>query len=343
MSTVKMHPGPLMVDLAGLVLTPDESTRLCHPLVGGLILFARNYESPRQLKALIAQVRAVRPDLIIAVDHEGGRVQRFREGLTRIPPAARLGELYDADPRRALQLARDWAWLLAAELRCFDIDLSFAPVLDLGGPLSRVIGDRALHPHPEAIGALGKAWMLGMREAGMAAVGKHYPGHGSVPEDSHVEFPIDARPLDAIEALDLKPFRALIEAGLPAVMMAHVIYPAVDARPAGFSPVWVRDTLRQRHGFQGVVFTDDLSMAAAATVADPVERARMALEAGCDMLLVCNRPEDAEAVLTGLGEVADPARAARLASLRAGTPRQLTELRASPRFIQTAATMAGFV
>ncbi|MEW6446241.1 MAG: beta-N-acetylhexosaminidase [Pseudomonadota bacterium] len=337
-----MPLGPVMIDLAGLMPTPEELQRLRHPHVGGLILFARNYESPRQLQALIGAVRAARADILIAVDHEGGRVQRFRDGFTRIPPAAHLGEMFDADPVRALEVARDWAWLLAAELRCFDIDLSFAPVLDLGGPLSRVIGDRALHSQPEAIAALGEAWMIGMREAGMAAVGKHYPGHGSVAEDSHVEFPVDPRPLEAIEALDLIPFRHLVGAGLPAMMMAHVIYPATDARPAGFSPVWTRDILRRRHGFQGVIFTDDLSMAAAATVADPVERARMALEAGCDMLLVCNRPSEAEVVLAGLGEANDDTRPARLAALRAGTPRQLDEVRASPRFQRVAATMASY-
>lgn len=335
--------GPLMIDLAGTLLAPEEAERLRHPLVGGLILFARNFEHPGQLRELIAQVRAVRPEIIIAVDHEGGRVQRFREGFTRVPPAARLGELYDSDPQAALHLARDWAWLLAAELRAFDIDLSFAPVLDLGGPLSRVIGDRALHRDPAAITALGKAWLQGMREAGMAAVGKHYPGHGSVAEDSHVEFPVDHRTLEQIEALDLVPFRALIDAGLPAVMMAHVIYPAVDDLPAGFSPRWVRHILRERHGFNGVVFTDDLSMAAAATVADPVERARLALEAGCDMLLVCNRPADAEAVLAGLGAMPDPARDARLATLRASPAPELAALRAMPRFQQTAATMTAMV
>lgn len=335
--------GPLMIDLAGTRLAPEEAERLRHPLVGGLILFARNFEDPDQLRALVAEVRAVRPGIIVGVDHEGGRVQRFREGFTRVPPAARLGELYDAKPQEAVRLARDWSWLLAAELRAFGIDLSFAPVLDLGGPLSRVIGDRALHHDPAAIAALGTAWMEGMRDAGMAAVGKHYPGHGSVAEDSHVEFPVDRRTLEQIEALDLVPFRALIDAGLPAVMMAHVIYPAVDDLPAGFSPRWVRHILRERHGFRGAVFTDDLSMAAAASVAEPVERARLALEAGCDMLLVCNRPADAEAVLEGLGDMADPARDARLASLRAREPLDLAALRAMPRFGQTAATMAAMV
>jgi len=333
-----------MIDLAGTRLAFDEAERLRHPLVGGVILFARNYEHPEQLRALVAEVRAVRPGILIAVDHEGGRVQRFREGFTRIPSAARLGELYDMDPQAAVQLARDWAWLLAAELRSFDIDLSFAPVLDLGGPLSRVIGDRALHPDPAAIAALGQAWMEGMREAGMAAVGKHYPGHGSVAEDSHVEFPVDHRSLAKIEALDLIPFRALIAAGLPAVMMAHVIYPAVDELPAGFSPRWVHDFLRIRHGFGGVVFSDDLSMAAATTVADPVERARLALAAGCDMLLVCNRPEDVAAVLAGLEDMHDPVtRGARLARLRGGAALELDRLRAMPRFRRTAATMAAML
>ncbi|MGK0673444.1 MAG: beta-N-acetylhexosaminidase [Halothiobacillaceae bacterium] len=336
--------GPLMLDLAGTRLALEEAERLRHPWVGGLILFARNYEHPEQLRALVAQIRAVRPEIIIAVDHEGGRVQRFREGFTRIPPAARLGELYAVDPQAAVQLARDWAWLMAAELRAFGIDLSFAPVLDLGGTRSRVIGDRALHHDPVAIAILGQAWMEGMREAGMVAVGKHYPGHGSVAEDSHDACPVDRRALAEIEALDLVPFRALIAAGLSAVMMAHVVYPAVDAQPAGFSPRWVRDILRARHGFEGVIFTDDLSMTAAtATLADPVERARLALDAGCDMLLICNRPEDAKAVLGGLGEVYDPTRSARLAQLRGQGRIELAELRAMPRFRQTAATMAAML
>ena len=328
--------GCLMVDLQGLQLQDDEAAILRHPHVGGLILFSRNYQNPQQLQSLVQQVRAIRPNLLIAVDHEGGRVQRFREGFTQIPAAARLGELYDQNPGDALKLARDWAWLLAAELRAFDIDLSFAPVLDLGGALSRVIGQRALHATPEGIAALGEAWMLGMQDAGMAAVGKHFPGHGSVAEDSHVEFPLDARALHDIEACDLKPFRSLIDAGLPGMMMAHVIYPAVDARPAGFSPVWVRELLRERYGFAGAVFTDDLSMAAATHIAEPLQRVLMALEAGCDMLLLCNRPQDVVEVLAKLDVPHDPGRAARVHAMRAtGSPMPLHDLRASARFQST--------
>jgi beta-N-acetylhexosaminidase len=335
-----MALGCLMIDIQGLQIQDDEAERLLHPQVGGLILFARNYQSPAQLLALITEVRALRPELLISVDHEGGRVQRFREGFTQIPPAARLGELYDQDRADALLLARDWAWLLAAELRAFDIDLSFAPVLDLGGPLSRVIGNRALHEAPEAIAALGEAWMLGMRDAGMAAVGKHFPGHGSVAEDSHLEFPVDARALHEIEARDLQPFRQLIDAGMPGMMMAHVIYPAVDELPAGFSRAWVRELLRERYGFAGAVFTDDLSMVAATRIAEPVARVNMALEAGCDMLLLCNRPQDVADVLEVLEAPHDAEREVRLLAMRATTRLvPLHELRASARYQSTWARM----
>ncbi|MEW5837423.1 MAG: beta-N-acetylhexosaminidase [Pseudomonadota bacterium] len=333
MSPKVQGQGVLMIDLQGLQVTNEEARRLQHPAVGGLILFARNYQHPAQLSALVAQVRALRADLLIAVDHEGGRVQRFREGFTVIPPASKLGELYAQDAAAALALARDWAWLLAAELRAFDIDLSFAPVLDLGGPLSRVIGNRALYVEPEGIAALGEAWMLGMRDAGMAAVGKHFPGHGSVAEDSHVEFPVDARALADIEARDLQPFRRLIAAGLPGMMMAHVVYPAVDALPAGFSALWVQGLLRERYGFKGAVFTDDLSMAAATSIAKPLARVEMALRAGCDMLLLCNQPQDAAEVLAGLSLQPDPLRSARLQAMRgAGQPWSLQDVRASERF-----------
>ncbi|HES75852.1 MAG TPA: beta-N-acetylhexosaminidase [bacterium] len=335
-----MAPGCLMIDLQGLRLGDEEAEQLRHPQVGGLILFARNYQNPAQLQDLVAQVRNVRPELLIAVDHEGGRVQRFREGFTLIPAASKLGELYDQDRVAALQLARDWAWLLASELRAFDIDLSFAPVLDLGGPLSRVIGDRALHEDPDVIAALGAAWMLGMRDAGMAAVGKHFPGHGSVAEDSHLEFPLDPRALHEIEACDLRPFRSLIDAGLPGMMLAHVIYPTVDALPAGFSSVWVRELLRERYGFAGAIFTDDLSMVAATRIAEPLARVRLALEAGCDMLLLCNRPQDVAEVLADLDVAQDAARASRVLAMRAtGAPLPLHDLRASERFRSSLARM----
>ncbi len=339
-----MALGCLMLDVQGLRVDAEEAERLQHPHVGGLILFARNYQDPQQLQTLIGEVRALRPELLIAVDHEGGRVQRFRQGFTQIPAAARLGELYDQDAVSACAFTRDWAWLLAAELRAFDIDLSFAPVLDLGGPLSRVIGDRALHPQPEGIAALGEAWMSGMRDAGMAAVGKHFPGHGSVAEDSHVEFPVDARALHEIEASDLRPFRALADAGLPGMMMAHVIYPAVDHLPAGFSSVWVRERLRERYGFAGAVFTDDLSMAAATRIAEPLARVNMALEAGCDMALLCNRPQDAAEVLAKLDVTHDAQRETRLQAMRArGAPVPLHELRAQDRFQSTLERMQALV
>ncbi len=336
--------GCLMIDVQGHALSPEEMDRLRHPLVGGLILFTRNYRDAEQLRDLIAAVRALRPEILIAVDHEGGRVQRFRPGFTAIPPAARLGELYERYPDAALALARDWAWLLAAELRAFDIDVSFAPVLDLGGALSRVIGDRALHTQPEVIAALGVAWMQGMRDAGMAAVGKHFPGHGSVAEDSHVEFPVDARSLAMIEAEDLRPFLRLIEAGLPGMMLAHVIYPAVDALPAGFSARWVQHLLREKYGFSGAVFTDDLSMLAATRIARPVDRVRGALQAGCDMVLLCNQPDDVAEVLAALEWSPEPSSQNRLLAMRGSPhPQSLQALRGSDRFLATLEQMQALV
>lgn len=325
-----------MLDLAGPRLAPDEKDKLLCPAAGGIILFTRNYESPGQLAQLVADIRALRPELLIAVDHEGGRVQRFRESFTRLPPAAR----YEAapDPAKAAEAA---GWVMAAELRALDIDFSFAPVLDVECGISRVIGDRSFSTDPEVAATLALAFAQGMRRAGMAAAGKHFPGHGGVEGDSHLMLPVDRRSLAEIEARDLLPFRALIEAGLEAIMPAHVVYEQVDERPAGFSPFWIREVLRRRLGFEGAVFSDDLSMAGAAYAGSHVDRARLALEAGCDMVLACNQPEAAARVLEALaGEPADPARTARLERMRGRFPLARAELLASIEWREAAARLA---
>lgn len=308
--------GPVMLDVAGTTLTADDCARLRHPLTGGVILFSRNFESCAQLAQLTAEIHALRnPPLIIAVDHEGGRVQRFREGFTRIPPMRELGLVWDHDRRRAATLAHALGFVLAAELRVHGVDLSFTPVLDVDFGNSSVIGDRAFHSRPEAIAELATAVMHGLREGGMAAVGKHFPGHGHVRADSHHEVPVDDRPLADIEGEDLIPFRRLIDAGLGGIMPAHVIYPAVDAAPAGFSAIWLKRILRGELGFDGVIFSDDLSMEGASVAGGVVDRGRAALSAGCDMVLVCNNPQSADELLHGL-EYAMPAVAlARLARI----------------------------
>src|SRR5690606_4942334 len=248
--------GPVMVDVAGHILTDAERDMLRHPLVGGVILFARNYQSPEQLKALTAAIRAVRtPALLIGVDHEGGRVQRFREGFTCLPPMRSIGRLYDRDPALALHLARATGLVLAAELRAHGVDFSFTPVLDLDFGCSRVIGDRAFHSRPDAVAQLAGALIEGLGLLGMGAVGKHFPGHGGCEADSHVAIPVDRRSLAEIEQNDMQPFKALFARGLTAVMPAHVIYPEVDAQPAGFSRRWLQDILRGQLGFDGMIFS----------------------------------------------------------------------------------------
>ena len=302
-----MPLGPVMLDLQGLELSPEERQRLRHPLVGGVILFSRNYHSPAQVEALVRDIHALRePQLLVAVDHEGGRVQRFRDGFTALPPSRELGRIYDENPKRARRLAETSGWLMATELRAVGVDFSFAPCLDLDRGVSRVIGDRAFHSHPETVADLAHAYMLGMHRAGMAATGKHFPGHGAVAADSHLALPVDERKLVDIQAEDLVPFERMIHYGLEGIMPAHVIFPRVDAQPAGFSRTWIRKILRGQLEFQGVVFSDDLSMEGAKGVGDVVARAKLALSAGCDMVLVCNDPAAADQVLAGLGHYDDP-------------------------------------
>lgn len=311
-----MSLGPLMLDVRGTALTEDDRQRLSHPLVGGVILFKRNFENPAQLEQLTADIRALKsPPLLIAVDHEGGRVQRFREGFTRLPPMRALGEIYDRHPHQAKTLARETGYVLAAELRAHGVDLSFTPVLDLDFGVSSVIGDRAFHHDPQAVIELSHALMLGMKDAGMAACGKHFPGHGYIAADSHVAIPVDERDYADIALHDLLPFKALIDMGLPAVMPAHVIYPRVDHAPAGFSRVWLQNILRGELGFQGMIFSDDLTMEGASVAGDISTRTRAALEAGCDMALICNRPDLADEVLAGPHINWSPASRARLARL----------------------------
>lgn len=282
--------GPLLVAIDASELAEIEREMLVNPAVGGVVLFSRNFKNRRQLSELTAHIKSIRdPELLIAVDQEGGRVQRFRDGFTPLPPVAALGRLYFWEPERAIQLARTMGWIMAAELRACDVDLSLAPVLDLDRGLSSVIGDRAFHSQPQAVIALAQGWIYGMRQAGMACVGKHFPGHGAVEADSHIATPRDDRSLDSIASTDLLPFQSLAVSALPAVMAAHVIFPAVDSVPAGFSSVWIDDILRRRIGFRGAVLSDDLTMEAASVVGDYPARVNGALQAGCDAALICQR------------------------------------------------------
>ena len=329
-----MSLGPVMLDVVGTALTADDIRRLQHPLVGGVILFARNFEDCEQLKALTASIHAVRqPPLLIAVDHEGGRVQRFREGFTKIPPMREFGKIWDKDRKKAMALAVEAGWILAAELRAHDVDFSFTPILDMDYGDSLVIGDRAFHLDPRAINELAFSLMQGLKKGGMAAVGKHFPGHGFVVADSHVSIPIDEREFDQIAQNDMQPFRQMIDEGLPAIMPAHVIYPKVDDKPAGFSAKWLQKVLRERLGFNGVIFSDDLSMEGASVGGDVTTRSLAALNAGCDMVLLCNRPDLADELLDNLVWKMSAQSIVRLTRMHGGHhPQSITQLRESGVF-----------
>lgn len=296
-----MSLGPIMLDVVGTELSADDIKRLQHPLVGGVILFARNFMNNTQLSTLTASIHELRsPPLLIAVDHEGGRVQRFRDGFTNIPPMREFGKIWDTDRKKAKQLALEAGWILAAELRAHGIDFSFTPVLDIDYGDSLVISNRAFHQNPQAINELAFSLMQGLKKGGMQAVGKHFPGHGFVVADSHVSIPIDKREFDQIAQNDMQPFRQMIDEGLAAIMPAHVIYPKVDDKPAGFSAKWLQKVLRERLGFNGVIFSDDLSMEGASVGGDVTTRSLAALNAGCDMVLLCNRPDLADELLSKL-------------------------------------------
>ncbi|HZW20948.1 beta-N-acetylhexosaminidase [Noviherbaspirillum sp.] len=337
--------GPVMLDVVGTTLSDDDIRRIQHPLTGGVILFARNYENRKQLVALTQAIQEARPGVLIAVDHEGGRVQRFKtDGFTRLPAMRKLGELWDRDVLASIKAATDIGFVLAAELRACGVDLSFTPVLDLDYGESGVIGDRAFHRDPRVVSVLAKSLNHGLALAGMANCGKHFPGHGFVKADSHVDIPVDERSLKEILADDAAPY-GWLGLGLAGVMPAHVIYPKVDKNPAGFSKKWL-SILRRDYGFQGVIFSDDLSMEGASVAGGVVDGANAALAAGCDMVLICNSPDKADELLQGLKLKATPAAkasAARVTALVPLSPALAWEaLQDDPRYRAAKATAESF-
>ena len=318
-----MSLGPLMVDLATDCMSAQEKELLQSPQVGGVILFSRNYTNVERLVSLIEEIHELRhPRLLIAIDQEGGRVQRLREGFTQLPAINLLGKIYDDDPKRAGELATLSGWLMASELRSIGIDFSFAPILDLNYGVSQVIGDRAFHKDPEVVSILATRYIQGMRNAGMQAVGKHFPGHGAVTADSHIELPTDTREFQEIATQDLVPFKRLIGNGLAALMSAHVVYEKVDPDIATFSKLWLQDVLRKQLQFNGVIFSDDLSMKAALCKDkgsnEFLKRTQKALDAGCDMALICNDSERACEVVEQLENYNNPVSQIRLTRMHGG-------------------------
>ena len=324
--------GPLMIDLKGTGLDAEERSWLQAPAVGGVILFTRNFADLKQLGRLVAEIHSARkPPLLVAVDHEGGRVQRFRRPFTELPPMRALGHLYDRDPDEALRVARAFGWLMASELRALGIDLSFAPVIDLDLGMAEVIGDRALHPGAKVVSALSAEFSAGANAAGMAVTAKHFPTHAGARADSHTALAVDDRDLDQLTD-DLAPYRRLIAAGLESVMVGHVIFPAVDPLPASLSPFWMREQLRDRLGFDGAVLSDDMSMAGADVGGDCGQRILQALQAGCDMVLLCNAPGEIPGAIDALAGYRNHASEPRLARLRGGAKTDWKELRVSDQW-----------
>jgi beta-N-acetylhexosaminidase len=307
--------GPLMIDLRGKTLAADEREWLQSPLVGGVILFTRNFESVEQLARLVAEVHAARqPPLLVTVDQEGGRVQRFRAPFARLPPLRAIGRLYDEERELALRVAGAFGWLMASELRAVGVDLSLAPCVDLDRGLAKVIGDRAWHPEANVVATLARRFAAGAKKGGMAITAKHFPTHAGAHSDSHTEFAVDNRELAELDD-DLKPYRDLIANGLAGIMVAHVSFPAIDSRPASMSSWWIGEYLRGELGFKGAVISDDMSMTGAAVVGSAAERVRLALEAGCDLVLLCNAPEQVPAVLDSLQGYVNPSAQLRLTRL----------------------------
>ena len=324
--------GPLMIDLKGTGINAEEREWLRAPAVGGVILFTRNFTDLGQLGRLVGEIHSARnPPLLVAVDHEGGRVQRFRRPFTEMPPMRALGHLHDRDPDEALRAARAFGWLMASELRALDIDLSFAPVVDLDLGMAEVIGDRALHPGAEAVSALSAEFAAGANAAGMAVTAKHFPTHAGARADSHAALAVDDRDLDQLTD-DLAPYRHLIAGGLESVMVGHVIFPSADPLPASLSAFWMKEQLRERLGFSGAVLSDDMSMAGADVGSDCQQRILASLQAGCDMVLLCNAPEEIPGAIEALGDYRNPVSGPRLARLRGGARTTWKNLRESEQW-----------
>lgn len=321
--------GRLMLDLKGVSLDRDERLQLQNPQVGGVILFSRNIQSRDQVCDLVAEIRACSKYLLVAVDQEGGRVQRLREGFTAIPSMQAIGNLIARSPEEGLGLSKDLGWLMASEVIACGLDLSFAPVLDVDRDTSSIIGDRSFSDQPEIVISAAEAFIKGMHDAGMAATGKHFPGHGGIVADSHLEAPVDDRSWNTLYARDIQPFAKLSKM-LDAVMPAHITFPSVDPDSVGFSSFWLNDVLRGKLGFEGIIFSDDLTMKGADIAGGYVDKAKLALKAGCDMILVCNCPQGAVEVLSYM-ESANISQSSKLASMVAKRSISWSDLEGSPR------------
>ena len=334
-----------MIDLGGCEISVEEREWLAHPAVGGVILFTRNYIDRIQLASLVDELHAIKkPRLLIAIDQEGGRVQRLRKEFTEYPPMRMLGQVYDEDPPKALRLSEHMAWCLANELRSVGIDFTFAPVLDLDSGVSEVIGDRAFHNNVDAVTALASKFVLGLRKGGMEAVGKHFPGHGSVSEDSHVACPVDHRYENDLWLSDIVPFQRLVEHGIAGIMSAHVVYDHVDKFPASFSDFWLTRVLREQLGFQGAIFSDDLTMQGAKAIGDISYRVKTALHAGSDMVLICNSPEDVPDAIEMLDDYNNPSSQLRLARYHGKCPQVIesAEINTVRKFVDDYQTNKSF-